>query len=243
MENGLVACAQSRIVLVEIYADGVYRTHREFTNKPEREVALLEDDLRRSLTDGQSLKSVKLSIYSAGQGKAVVDYFSATRSAKVLLPNGYGVAFKSSPLGISGADGSHHQQLILHTVTPGRMLTSIRVFHGSGLGGLEFMYEDSSSQLFGRRDSAEDGEEIEVSDFPLDTRRGESLLGFCVRSGSWVGGIEILTSFGRKSSMFGSPHGGARYSWYLLVIGSRRLSIYGKQQHAYSSSRPLHSWR
>ncbi|RPA98889.1 hypothetical protein L873DRAFT_1686008, partial [Choiromyces venosus 120613-1] len=206
VENGIVAGALGGIVLVEIYTDGVYRAHREFTNKPEREVSLLEDDLRGILPDDHKTKPMKLRIYSAGQGKTVVEDFSTIKSSKVQLPNGYGVAFKSSSLGRPKTGGSEPQQLILHTVTPGRMLTSIRVFHNSTLGGLEFMYEDSSTQLFGRRESSENQEKVEVSDFPLDTRKGESLLGFCVRSGAQVEGIEILTSFGRRSPMFGNPH-------------------------------------
>jgi len=207
IENGIVAGAQSGIVLVEICTDGLYRAHREFT-RPEREVSLPEDDLRGSLPDGHKTRPIKLRIYSAGQGKTIVEDFSIVKSSKVQLPNGYGIAFKSSSLGRPKAGGSEPQQLILHTVTPGRMLTSIRVFHGSALGGLEFMYEDSSTQLFGRRESGESHEKVEVSDFPLDTRKGESLLGFCVRSGARVEGIEILTSFGRRSPMFGNPHGG-----------------------------------
>ncbi|PWW80677.1 hypothetical protein C7212DRAFT_350072 [Tuber magnatum] len=224
VENGIVAGAQSGIVLVEIYTDGVYRAHREFTNKPEREVSLLEDDLRGSLPDSHKNRPMKLRIYSAGQGEAVVEDFSTVKSSKVQLPNGYGVAFKSSSLGRPKAGGSIPQQLILHTVTPGRMLTSIRVFHNSALGGLEFMYEDSSTQLFGRRESSENQGKFEVSDFPLDTRKGESLLGFCVRSGAQVDGIEILTSFGRRSPMFGNPHGGGASN---TLIPPRGRSIAG----------------
>ncbi|CAZ82654.1 unnamed protein product [Tuber melanosporum] len=224
VESGIVAGAQSGIVLVEIYTDGVYRGHREFTNKPEREVLLLEHDLRWSLPDGHRTVPLKLKIYSAGQGKTVVEDFSTVKSSKVQLPNGYGVAFRSSSLGGPKAEGSRPQQLILHTVTPGRVLTSIRVFHNSALGGLEFMYEDSSTQLFGRRGSSESQEKVEVSDFPLDTRKGESLLGFCVRSGAQVEGIEILTSFGRRSPMFGNPHGGGASN---TLIPPRGRSIAG----------------
>lgn len=43
----------------------------------------------------------------------------------------------------------------------------------------------------------------------LDTRRGEILLGFYVRAGLWIDGIEILTSLGRKSGVYGNAHGGS----------------------------------
>lgn len=43
----------------------------------------------------------------------------------------------------------------------------------------------------------------------LDTRRGEILLGFYVRVGLCIEGIEILTSLGRKSGVFGNSKGGS----------------------------------
>lgn len=212
VENGVFASAQSGIFLVEIYTDGVHRAHMEFTTKIEREALLLENELRERLPQDCRSKPMKLKIYSAGQGRAIIEDFSATKGSRVQLSNGYGVAFKSSLFGLSETYESQPQEIFLHTLTPGRMLTSIRVFHSDALDGLEFMYEDSSSQLFGhRRDKKESGT-TEISDFSLDTRKGESLLGFCVRSGSYVDGIEIITSFGRRSPLFGNPHGGTRYT-------------------------------
>lgn len=43
----------------------------------------------------------------------------------------------------------------------------------------------------------------------VDTRRGEILLGFYVRAGLWIDGIEILTSLGRKSGVYGNANGGS----------------------------------
>lgn len=51
----------------------------------------------------------------------------------------------------------------------------------------------------------------------LDTRRGEILLGFYIRAGLWIDGIEILTSQGRKSGVFGNAQGG---SGYVLSLSS-----------------------
>lgn len=42
-----------------------------------------------------------------------------------------------------------------------------------------------------------------------DTRRGETILGFYVRAGLWIDGIEILTSTGRRSGVFGNANGGS----------------------------------
>lgn len=43
-----------------------------------------------------------------------------------------------------------------------------------------------------------------------DTRRGETILGFSVRAGAWIDGIEILTSIGRRSGMYGNANGGSQ---------------------------------
>lgn len=43
----------------------------------------------------------------------------------------------------------------------------------------------------------------------LDRRRGEYLSGFIVRAGSWIDGLQVMTSLGRKSAMFGNAHGGS----------------------------------
>lgn len=45
----------------------------------------------------------------------------------------------------------------------------------------------------------------------IDIRRGEILLGFYVRAGAWIDGIEILTSLGRKSGVYGNANGGSGY--------------------------------
>jgi hypothetical protein len=44
-----------------------------------------------------------------------------------------------------------------------------------------------------------------------DIRRGEYISGFFLRSGFWIDGIQILTSLGRRSPMYGNAHGGSSY--------------------------------
>lgn len=41
-----------------------------------------------------------------------------------------------------------------------------------------------------------------------DIVRGEYITGFFVRSGFWIDGIQVLTSLGRKSPIYGNAHGG-----------------------------------
>jgi hypothetical protein len=48
----------------------------------------------------------------------------------------------------------------------------------------------------------------------LDTRKGETLLGFYVRAGLWIDGVELVTSSGRRSGIFGNATGGS--GWVVL---------------------------
>ena len=83
-----------------------------------------------------------------------------------------------------------------------KLLLVIKVWSVLCVDGLEFYYEDSTSQLFGKRGG-------HATDFPLDTRKGEMLLGFALRAGLWIDGIQILTSLGRTSEWFGNATGGS----------------------------------
>ena len=65
----------------------------------------------------------------------------------------------------------------------------------------------------------------------IDIRRGEILLGFYLRAGAWIDGIEILTSLGRKSGVYGNAHGGSGYvSWSPPALW-RRLTMHDSCRH------------
>jgi hypothetical protein len=72
------------------------------------------------------------------------------------------------------------------------------------IDGVEFFFEDGSSSLFGQRGGTPGG-----SEFVLDVRRGEMLLGFYIRAGAWIDAVQILTTSGRKSDVFGNKDGGS----------------------------------
>ena len=42
-----------------------------------------------------------------------------------------------------------------------------------------------------------------------DIRRGEYITGFFVRSGFWIDAVQVLTSLGRKSAVYGNATGGS----------------------------------
>jgi hypothetical protein len=209
-QGGVIATSKSGIAWVELYAQGDdvchhWREFPEVDGQYPRQVVLDETSLRSDLKDKAKSK-LKVEVFSAGGGSHVIEDFSLLANhkiARVKMPGGRS-GYRSSKLGYSQMEGSQPQELILdsaHIST--KLLLSIRVYHGFAVDGLEFVYEDGDSQLFGKRGGGP------PTDFALDTRKGELLLGFALRAGLWIDGIQILTSLGRKSEWFGNATGGS----------------------------------
>lgn len=239
-DNGkALITAPTGITFVEIFAEGdeTCRAWLEYSNGdvqpggPPRQILLTENDLKARLPeDRKSSKKLRIKIFSAGQGSHEIFDFNALLKSKnhlVKLPNGQS-GFKGCKLGESAQEGSKAEQIILETAhMQTKLLTSIKVYHGFALDGLEFLYEDSTSQLFGKRGGQPGGSEfmfgalkvptrsmsIRNTHQTIDTRRGEILLGFYLRAGIWIDGIEILTSLGRRSGVYGNANGGSGYVW------------------------------
>ena len=237
-DNGkALITAPTGISFVEIFAEGdeTCRAWLEYSNGdvqsggPPRQILLTENDLKARLPeDRKSSKKLRIKIFSAGQGSHEIFDFNALLKSKnhlVKLPNGQS-GFKGCKLGESAQEGSKAEQVILETAhIQTKLLTSIKVYHGFALDGLEFLYEDSTSQLFGKRGGQPGGSEfmfgalkvptrsmsIRNTHQTTDTRRGEILLGFYLRAGIWIDGIEILTSLGRRSGVYGNANGGSGY--------------------------------
>lgn len=225
----IIVTASTGIAFVEIYADDdqVCRAWIEYGNGdvqaaiPPRQVVLTEDELRDRLTHIKKPRNLRIVITSASLGRSVVENVLQLFKAKshiVKLPNGKS-GFQGCNLGSNQQPGTQPQQVLLETAfVQTKLLTSIKVYHGVAIDGLEFLYEDSTSQLFGNREGkAEDftfGRHSLIWSRPSgsccpDTRRGEILFGFYVRASSWIDGLEILTSLGRRSGIYGNPKGGS----------------------------------
>lgn len=216
VDNGKVmVTAPTGIAFVEVFAEGddLCRAWIEYNNSDgspsgglPRQIVLSDSDLKDRLPDDKKNKRIRLTIHSAGQGWHKVEDFGLLKSKTsiVKLPNGQS-GFRGSKIGESRQDGSRPQEVILASaLIQTKLLTSIKVYHGFAVDGLEFFYEDSTSQLFGKRGGKAGG-----SEFMFDTRRGEILLGFYLRAGLWIDGLEVLTSLGRRSGVYGNPKGGS----------------------------------
>lgn len=217
VDNGnVLVTAGSGITFVEIYAEGddVCRAHIEYLDTVgsmvlPKQMLLTEADLRSRLPNSRKKnanKRLKIQVHSAGGGEHTVDDFGqlTSKASRVKFPDGR-AGFKGSKLGFSQMEGSRPEEVLLWYVTDQRkLLTSVRVYHGFAVDGVEFVYEDSTTQLIGKRGGSPGG-----SEFPLDTRRGEIVMGFHLRAGLWIDGLQVLTSLGRKSPMYGNPTGGS----------------------------------
>jgi hypothetical protein len=209
-QGGVIATSKSGIAWVELYAEGDdvchhWREFPEVDGQYPRQVALDETALRGDLGKDKQKSKLKVEVFSAGGGSHVIEDFSRLANqkiARVKMPGGR-FGYRGSKLGYSQMEGSQPHEVILdsaHIST--KLLVAIKVYHGNAVDGLEFIYEDATSQLFGKRGGS-------PTEFTLDTRKGELLLGFALRAGLWIDGLQILTSLGRKSEWFGNANGGS----------------------------------
>ncbi|RDW73864.1 hypothetical protein BP5796_07306 [Coleophoma crateriformis] len=216
VENSILVTAATGVSYLEIFTDDdeLCHTWQEFGdgngNGPvQRQVTLTEQDLRNRLPEDKRKSRLKVIVKAFGGGShEVVDFaLLASKASRTKLPSGQ-LAFRGSKLGMSQMEGSQAEEVIFHsTIEQTKLLVQVKVYHGFALDGIEFIYEDTTSQLFGKRGGAPGG-----SDFNLDTRRGEYITGFYVRAGFWIDGIQILTSLGRKSPVFGNAIGGSGHT-------------------------------
>ena len=153
-------------------------------------ITLCEADLRPRLPENKRKGKLKLQIFSvAGSSTWLEDFcelFSkdhivnlpARRNAPPRrnegmtmnalnrlseLPQSFETrqGFKGSKVGLSKLKDTQPQQVILDCINlQTKLLTSIKVYSGYALDGLEFCYEDGHSQLFGKRGGKPGGVEF-----------------------------------------------------------------------------------
>ncbi|AEO60225.1 hypothetical protein MYCTH_2309250 [Thermothelomyces thermophilus ATCC 42464] len=218
MENGtLTVTAATGVAYVEIYGEGDDVCHAWVEYQPEnggpvlRSVSLSEHDLRARLPEGKRKGVLRISVKSYGGGSLVVDDFSklcSKEAACLRLPSAMPglpkMAFRGKKLGLSQMEGSEaHEVVFTSALKHDRVLSKVIVYHGLAVDGMEFVYDDDSRQVFGKKGGKAGGDV-----FDMDIRRGEYITGFFVRSGFWIDAIQVLTSLGRRSPLFGNPHGG-----------------------------------
>ncbi|KAK4653187.1 hypothetical protein QC762_505880 [Podospora pseudocomata] len=228
--DGLTVMAATGVSFIEIFGEGDDVCHSWIEYPAEngsiqRSVTLSEQDLRSRLPEGKRKGTIKLAIKSHGGGSLDIDDYSKFCSTKscLKLPSALpGIpknAYRGKKLGASQLEGSQpHEFIFTSALRQDRVLSRIIFYHGLAVDGLEFVYDDDSRQLFGKRGGKEGGDT-----FDMDIRRGEYITGFFVRSGFWVDAIQVLTSLGRRSPLFGNAHGGDAHT----LIPPRGYNICG----------------
>jgi hypothetical protein len=152
-------------------------------------VTLSGAELRARIPESKRKGKLKVEVFSGSSTKLTIDDFYEILSQSYLvtlparrsalrkdegitmnafnrltdLPQSYETrqGFKGKRLGYSRMEGSRSQELILDSTNlQTKLLTSVRVYHGFAVDGLEFLYEDGHSQLFGRRGGKIGGDEF-----------------------------------------------------------------------------------
>ncbi|KAI9676914.1 MAG: hypothetical protein M1817_006753 [Caeruleum heppii] len=171
MDNGtMMVTAATGVAFIEIFTEEeLCHAHIEYfdangSNGPPKQVTLTEADLRSRLPDDRKPRRLKLAIHTAGQGQHTIDDFGQLTSKQSILrlPNGQ-PAYRSNKLGLSQMEGSRPDEVILQSaIIQTKLLVQVKVFHGFAVDGLEFVYEDSTSQLFGKRGGKEGGSKFDL---------------------------------------------------------------------------------
>ncbi|MBE3049774.1 hypothetical protein IMZ48_46215 [Candidatus Bathyarchaeota archaeon] len=213
--NQAIVMASTGVSFLEILPEGseVCRAWIEYpveNGSPQRQVVLGEQELRSRLPQKQrGGGGLRVRVRSYGGGSLDIPDLKKLCSKESSLKLGSGkVAYRQQA--ITGRAKSGGERETCEVVFMGdarqnnRVLSRIAVFHGATLDGLEFVYDDASTQVLGRRP---DGGRTDV--FEVDIRKGEYLTGFNLRVGAGIEGVQFLTSVGRKSAMFGSQQGGS----------------------------------
>jgi Putative peptidase family len=152
-------------------------------------VTLTEADIRSKLPENTRRSKLRLEVFSGSSRSLRIDEFcellsksyivnlptrrSAPKKDEGLTMNTYNKltglpqsfetrqGYKGKKLGFSQLEGSHPQEVILDCVNlQTKLLTSIKVYSGYALDGIEFCYEDGHTQLFGTRGGKPGGDEF-----------------------------------------------------------------------------------
>ncbi|RYP69800.1 hypothetical protein DL771_005909 [Monosporascus sp. 5C6A] len=206
VENGqVIVTAATGVSFIELYAEGddVCHSWLEYGSENgsiQRNLCLKEQELREHLPPSKRRSNLKVCIKSHGGGNLDIDDFTSLCSKASSFKLGSGqLAFRSKRLGMSKMENSQPQEIVFtSSLHQNRVLSRIVFYHGFAVDGIEFFFDDGESQLFGKRGGK-----------PGDIRRGEYITGFSVRSGFWIDAVQVLTSLGRRSPIYGNAHGGS----------------------------------
>jgi hypothetical protein len=177
--GNVLVTAATGLSFLEIYGEGddVCKAWIEYScenGQVQRHVSLSESELRARLPEQKRKGKMRVCIKSHGGGNLDIDDFSELRSkqSSFRLPNpipGMGkLAFRGKKLGLSQMEGSQPCEFVFSSaLQPRLMMTRIIFYHGFALDGIEFVYDDDSRQLFGKRGGKPGGDVFDLGMFTI----------------------------------------------------------------------------
>ncbi|KAL2752195.1 hypothetical protein ACRALDRAFT_1066245 [Sodiomyces alcalophilus JCM 7366] len=175
-----------------------------------KQISISESEVRDRLQESKRKGRLRVRVLSGAGGTLNIDDFRklCSKSSSFKLSSApFGKSgFRSKQLGCEDTEnGSQAQDVIFKSaVKQSRVLSRVIVYYDqSVVYGLEFVYDDASTQIFGVK-----GDKVTSDVFDLDVRRGECIAGFTVRVGDGISGISISTSLGSSSPIYGNAFGG-----------------------------------
>lgn len=159
-KDKLLITANSGLLCTEIFAEGdeFCSTWLEYPRDGQmvKRTTLIEAELRDRLPESKRRSRMKIMVRSMGGRTLVIDdlHQLCTKSSLKLTSGPLGkLAYRSTKVGSAELKDSEPQEVVFSTAVTSinRILTSVTVYHGTAVDGLEFHYDDGSSQLFGKR--------------------------------------------------------------------------------------------
>lgn len=170
----IIVAAASGISFVEIYdhSENVCHAWIEFPpNGPtaKRQVTLAEKDMRSRLGNPLSKGRLRLSIASHAGGRLEITDFGTFSSKRNSFKLDSGTrASLSMPIGCSFPSEQESEKLVMRSsINTDVVLIRVVVYWCSSVSGMEFVYNDGSVQLFGRKDDTEGQGFIDFGKFRL----------------------------------------------------------------------------
>ena len=161
--------AASGISFVEIFSEGddVCRTWLEVIReapgvRSPKHLHLSAEDLVNRLPPHKRTKSIKVSVKSCAGASLDIEDFKqfASKQSLVELKGG---RYASRGANVGRSRGGDACEVVLSSAAgANRVLSRVVVFHGAAVDGLKFIYDDASSQLFGKIGGKAGGDAFEL---------------------------------------------------------------------------------
>lgn len=168
VENGtILAVASSGISFVEIYGQGDQVCHAwmEFpmdSTATHRQIALSEQDIRSRLPESAKKGPIRICIKShGGRSMEIRDTNQFIHKGQAVKIKGSKQGFRSSVIGAPQAASTVSEDLVFMSAVTDSVMVRVNVYHDKAVYGLEFVYEDDKTQIFGSRGGKVGGDSFE----------------------------------------------------------------------------------